>query len=850
MRRSSAFLLLIICAFAVACGEGVTSLRPLVPKLDRPSRQLSSTTVFSQAPATTDESQALRSNLDMWGDMSETQQQVADGFTIPTRSQIRQVTWHGFYFQGPDNSSSLDFSVRIYRSLADPPVFDGAVRVTPVAEGSGTFGSILYRFSVDLAGPVLEANTPYHISILDNDEDTRLDFRWLKAEAQVGGDYAIRGDSTSAWNVQSSDTMSDFAFEIEGDPVPPNVLHLQGPLDPQAGSALRSNLLVGAGTAETEQQVGDEFMLPTTANLGRIEWDGFYFQTPLPSGATAVDFTVRLYAALSQPPILDLPVSAAVTQVGTDNFGSPSYRFSATLPSSIALIGNQQYWLVILERDARTSKDFRWYGVNRMGNGYRGYRSSPLQPWFVQYGTSGDFVFTLYAAAGGNQPPNVTLGNFTQNEGNLGLYGAVTLSDPENDFLVPVWDFGDGTPPDTGSTRLHTYADGGIYTVTLRVSDGTNTVTASSQAIIVNVPPVATFTAPSNAIVTGNTFTLSLTNPIDPSPTDVAAGFTYAFDCGSGFGTPSPASSVTCTAGAPGGVTVRGRVADKDGGFSDFPGTVTVTAFPNQAPTASLGAIIANEGTDVSLVATASDPENDPLSYSWDFGDGSTSAVINPVHRWNDNLTYNVRLIVSDGTLADTVVTTATIANVAPTAVLVAPTAPLPQDTPFQLQLTGGTDVSSVDAQSLTYRFNCGAGWGAWTSTASSSCTARSASGNYPVSGAVRDKDGALTTYTRQVTVVNQAPVVTLGGPASITIARGATLNLTATFTDRAGDGPWTARVQWGKGQGATNISSVTPGTPFSGTHVYTKAGTYTVTIEVRDTHNATGAATVTVVVQ
>lgn len=118
------------------------------------------------------------------------------------------------------------------------------------------------------------------------------------------------------------------------------------------------------------------------------------------------------------------------------------------------------------------------------------------------------------------------------------------------------------------------------------------------------------------------------------------------------------------------------------------------------------------------------------------------------------------------------------------------------------------------------------------------------------VSGAIRDKDGATTSYTTRVTVLNVAPVVTptISGP--ISVRRGSLVTLTATFTDRAGDGPWTGRVSWGKGQGNGTLGNVVPGTAFAVTNSYTKAGTYQVTIEVRDVHNDTGSAVVTVVVQ
>ena len=48
--------------------------------------------------------------------------------------------------------------------------------------------------------------------------------------------------------------------------------------------------------------------------------------------------------------------------------------------------------------------------------------------------------------------------------------------------------------------------------------------------------------------------------------------------------------------------------------------------------------------------AGSSDPEGQPLSYSWTFGDGGTSTAANPSHTFTQAGTYTVRLAVSDGT--------------------------------------------------------------------------------------------------------------------------------------------------------------------------------------------------------
>jgi PKD repeat protein len=252
----------------------------------------------------------------------------------------------------------------------------------------------------------------------------------------------------------------------------------------------------------------------------------------------------------------------------------------------------------------------------------------------------------------------------------------------------------------------------------------------------------------------------------------------------------------------------------------------------------------------ISLGASSTDPDADPLAYAWDFGDATTGSGEAPAHVWNDNGMYSVRVIVSDGQLADTAFTTVTVSNASPSGSLVAPTGSLAQDAPFLVGIGSPTDPSTVDQVSLTFRFNCGSGFGEWGTTPNVTCTARGEPGKYNVVAAVRDKDGASVSYSRQVTVVNDAPIVTPTSTGVITVARGTPVAVSATFTDRAGDSPWTARVLWGKGQGNSNVGMVTPGIPFGAVNVYPKAGTYTVTLEVRDVHNAPGSSFITVIVQ
>src|SRR2546429_7649231 len=89
--------------------------------------------------------------------------------------------------------------------------------------------------------------------------------------------------------------------------------------------------------------------------------------------------------------------------------------------------------------------------------------------------------------------------------------------------------------------------------------------------------------------------TVSFTNQLDPSNADTAAGFHYAYDCNNGdlsgatyANTAGSSASTTCSYDdGPSDHTVKARIIDKDGGFSQYTTPVHVN---NVAPTADLSA--------------------------------------------------------------------------------------------------------------------------------------------------------------------------------------------------------------------------------------------------------------------
>jgi hypothetical protein len=233
-----------------------------------------------------------------------------------------------------------------------------------------------------------------------------------------------------------------------------------------------------------------------------------------------------------------------------------------------------------------------------------------------------------------NSPPaNVSAGGpYVVDEGSS---TSVTASgdDPEGGAVSFAWDLDDnGTFEAPGRSVTFSAAglDGPINrTIRVQVSDNCGLSTTSQTTVTIrNVAPTASL--PGSVINEGGSATLTFINQFDPSPADTQAGFRYSYDCNNDgvFETSdTPFSSSTCPYPENGLFTARGRIKDKDGGFTDYSLQVQV----NNVPPA-VGAITAptdplQVNSSISTGAYFSDiGVFDTHTAVWDWGDGSTSA--------------------------------------------------------------------------------------------------------------------------------------------------------------------------------------------------------------------------------
>ena len=215
---------------------------------------------------------------------------------------------------------------------------------------------------------------------------------------------------------------------------------------------------------------------------------------------------------------------------------------------------------------------------------------------------------------------------------------------------------------------------------------------------------------------------------------------------------------------------------------------MAIVVLPNTPPVADAsGPYSGSEGAAILFDAgPSSDPDGDPLTYAWTFGDGASGSGVSPAHTYADNGAYTVSLTVTDPSGAShTAQSTVTVANVAPEATGLATNGPVAEGTPFALSLADVADASSEDAKSLEYAFDCGdgAGYGQFGTTNAASCPTAD-NGSRVVKGKVKDKDGGVSAeYGATVAVANAAPTATFSAPA---VSEGTALTLSLAGADDA----------------------------------------------------------------
>ncbi|MCA9986584.1 MAG: PKD domain-containing protein, partial [Anaerolineales bacterium] len=266
-----------------------------------------------------------------------------------------------------------------------------------------------------------------------------------------------------------------------------------------------------------------------------------------------------------------------------------------------------------------------------------------------------------------NQPPiavaqvNVDTGIAPFNP----FFSSANSSDPDGTIAAWLWDFGDGTTSTLPHPAIKVYETPGVYTVTLTVTDNDGATGSDSLTITVlepntNQPPVAVANADKTSGSAPLTVRFSSAGSFDPDGSIVA----YFWDFGNGSTSTraNPRQRFT----SDGTYIVTLTVTDNEGATGSDTVTIVVgTPVTNQPPTAVASADVTSGNAALAVnfsSAGSSDSDGTIVSYSWDFGDGSSASVASPSHTYSAAGNYNAILTVTDDDGAtDTATVTITV---------------------------------------------------------------------------------------------------------------------------------------------------------------------------------------------
>lgn len=453
----------------------------------------------------------------------------------------------------------------------------------------------------------------------------------------------------------------------------------------------------------------------------------------------------------------------------------------------------------------------------------------------VSWSTTGSKTVTLTVSSGACSSTtthtisvvNAPTSSFSLSPGTVcvGAPVTATFSGSAGGGATYSWNFGSGASPATASTagpHSITYSSSGTKTVTLTVTEGGCSSPATSQSVIVNAIPTASFTLPATAC-TGNNVAVTYTGNASAPP---LASYTWNV----GGATPAPGNTqgpLSINWASIGTQTVSLSVSQSGCTSTPVSHTILVSNPPAVSIQASVPTICTGNSVSYSVSSGALPPGT---TYAWNFGVGAspaTSTSAGPV-----NVSY-----VGTGVKTATLVVTSGGCSSSPASVNVNVITPPSATIVIPSSACVGTPVT-VEASGpflpgTTFNWNFGSG----------TVLSGSGAGPYQVSwaSAVTETVSLSVSYngctnsSSEIIDVRSGPTTTFTVPSPI--CQGTATIVTYTGSGNAGDS-----YAWNFGSGASPASATGMG-PHSVT--YSTAGSKTITLNM-----SSGACTMPVSTQ
>lgn len=222
-------------------------------------------------------------------------------------------------------------------------------------------------------------------------------------------------------------------------------------------------------------------------------------------------------------------------------------------------------------------------------------------------------------------------------------FDAAFSIDPDGEIAAFEWDMADGRTWFKAARTDHRFKDPGVYQVCLTVTDNDGAQGIDCAVVTVNAQPQAWF-LPVPRIAPGQTVVLDGRASYDPDGEIHRA----VWDFGDG-GKRAEGLLVEHVFEKPGRYLVNLIVKDRSGAQNStnrFARAIEI----NHQPLADMGDDLHVCRQTIAFDALAStDPDGDPLSCFWDFGDGAKGAGCRLIHSYSGPGLYPVSLTVNDG---------------------------------------------------------------------------------------------------------------------------------------------------------------------------------------------------------
>jgi len=364
-----------------------------------------------------------------------------------------------------------------------------------------------------------------------------------------------------------------------------------------------------------------------------------------------------------------------------------------------------------------------------------------------------------------------------------------------SDFLAYLWDFGDGTSSAL-QNPVHSYNSGGTYQVKLKYTEANGCIHYSFLQNLVKIQaPIANF----NFTFTNgcNSQTLNFTNSSTEATLPLSLHSKWNFGDGSAEIWAENPSHIYATNGT---YQITLTVDNENGCTNSIVKTVYI--YPATADFS-----FTQNTTCFPITATFHDSSSIAASWLWEFGDGATSTLQNPVHIFTVAPTAEITLTITDVYGCKAAITKPTIAFFF---------------TDFYASVTEGCAPMNVDFSDASFNanqwlWNFGDGT---TSTLQNPNHSYLNNGIYSLSLISKSADGCSDTKIFNSINVNkpQANFIS-ANPTNCSPAL-------VTFTDLSSDATsWL----WDFGDGSTSVNQH-PG------HIYNIAGLYTIKLIVTNT--------------